>query len=195
VDSLVEQIMIEIIKAEMNLDNEQVWIRSQNRKIPPDTKMFITVGVVDVPRVMSSVRYTREDEIDPLKLWQCQQIVMRENIQIDIFSRDNASIRRNWEVIAALTSYRSEQAQELNNFKIFQTPSAYVNTSAVEGGSTLNRYTIIVPTHAWYYKENPLPNYDYYDEFSNRVDDANTIGTANPLIQFVIDENTEITIN
>lgn len=194
-DSLAEQIMIDVIAAEMGLTTEQIWIRSQNRKIPPADTLFLTVGMVDVPRVMSSIRFTREDAIDPLKLWQCQQIVMRENIQIDVFSRDNTAIRRNWEVIAALTSYRSEQAQELNNFKIFHTPSTFVNTSAAEGGSTLNRYTIIVPTHVWYYKENPLPNYDYYDEFGNRVDDAITIGTANPLIQFVIDETTDITIN
>lgn len=194
-DSLAEQIFIDVIKGEMALNDTQAWIRSQNVKIPTDSGLYVIVGMVDAPRVMSSVRFTKETSDDPPQLLQCQQIVMRENIQIDIFSRDNSAILRRWEIIAALTSYRAAQAMEANSFKIFRTPTTFVNTSGGEGGSTINRFTLIVPCHVWYYKENALPTYDYYDEFGNRVDDANTIATVDPLIEFTIDENTVINYN
>lgn len=192
---LAEQFVRTIIKDEMALDDQTIWIRSQTRKIPDGDGMYVTVGMVDAPRVLSSNLYTREDELDPPKLIQCQQLIMRENIQIDIFSRDNTAIMRRWEVVAALTSYRAIQNMELNNWKIFKTPSNFVDTSGAEGGGTLNRYTITIPCLVWYYKENPLPFPDFYDVFESRVDDAKTLGTDTPIAFIVIDGNTEPTYN
>jgi hypothetical protein len=42
----------------------------------------------------------------------------------------------------------------------------------------------------WYEKVSDLPVYDYYNEFSTRVDDESTIGQEDGLIEFEIDEDT-----
>jgi hypothetical protein len=113
---------------------------------------------------------------------EVNKLQMREDIQIDIFSRSNAAIFRNWEVIAALQSIYSQQQQELVNFKIFRCPRAMINTSSAEGGYQLNRYTITISCFVWYVKETLLTtnNGDYYDDFHQRVDTHKTIGSVPP---------------
>lgn len=119
---------------------------------------------------------------------ETQRVQMRENIQIDILSRDNQALFRRWEVVGALRSLNSEQAQELYGFKIFSIPRTFVNASGAEGGSLLNRFTITVPCIVWYEKTTVIPpsSFDYYDDFKTRVDDEKTIGTDHGIIEFEI---------
>lgn len=201
-NSLAEQIIIDILKQEMGLENERIWVRDQNRKIGYDTGIYVTAGMVD-ETILSAIKYTEEYEIPPIPpatdptigLRQVTQVVSRENVQIDIFSRDNSAILRRWEIVAAMNSYYSSQKQEENTFKIFRTPSNFVNTSGAEGGSNINRYSIVMACHVWYNKTNELPTYDYYDDFKTRVDDANTIDQDNGLIEFRIKDNEFIPYN
>jgi hypothetical protein len=116
------------------------------------------------------------------------QVQQRENIQVDILSRSNDALTRNWEIIGALSSIYSKQVQEKYNFKIFRIPQGFINTSDAEGGSFLNRYSLTFPVFTWYKKRKVLTptGKNYYDDFTTRVDDENTIGTDNPLITFEI---------
>jgi hypothetical protein len=130
--------------------------------------------------------------------WDAQQnattevnkLQMREDIQIDIWSRSNQAIFRNWEIIAAIQGIYAQQQQELVNFKIFRLPRSMTNTSAAEGGYQLNRYTLIISCFVWYVKETLLTDFngDYYDDFNQRVDDAKTIGTDTPMFTFEINQ-------
>ncbi len=125
---------------------------------------------------------------DSVYLSEKTVVQMRENIQISILSRSNAAIMRHWEIIGALQSLYSEQAQEANSFKIFRIPQSFVNASSAEGGSTLNRFSITVSAFVWYYKERVLPRTggDFYDDFTTRVDDAITISAPNGIFEFEI---------
>ena len=113
-----------------------------------------------------------------------------EQIQIDILSRSNDAITRNWEVIAALKSLYAVQQMELNDFKIAKLPLRFFNTSSAEGGYQLNRYTLTFGAFVWYRKTKVLSDTGglYYDDFTTRVDDEKTIGTNTPLIQFEINQ-------
>lgn len=193
-DSLAEQIIVDVLTREMSMPENSVWIRDQNRKIPNDDGLYLVVGMVSsVPQssqtFMKEVVTPQPSPAPPVvQMVEVQEVQMCENIQIDIFSRSNAAIRRQWEVMAALKSFYCQQRQEQNYFKIFRNPTSILNLSSAEGSSQLNRFGLSFPCFVWYRKERSLtPNGgDWYDDFTTRVDDANTIGTEAGLFEFNI---------
>lgn len=179
-----EQIIADIVKQEMVLDDDHVWILNQNRKIPNTDDLFLVVGMVD-SRVLSSVNTAIPTEEG---MTEVQQVITYDNIQIDLFSRNNEALKRRWEVIAALNSVYSIQKQEEKNIKIFTIPRTFANTSGAEGGSLINRYSIIITCQTWYRKEKVLQSEEsYFDSFDTRVDDEKTIGKESGLIEFTIE--------
>lgn len=186
-NSLAEQIIIDILQERMILSDGQIWVRSQDRKIPSDTKLYVIVGMVST-QVNSAQTYMEERIIETLtKQVEVNRVQTLENIQIDILSRSNDAITRRWEIIAALKSIYAQQKQEANYFKICREPISFLDTSSAEGSSQLNRFTLTIPCFVWYKKETVLnEEYDYYDKFTQRVDDAKTISEDNGLIEFSI---------
>lgn len=189
-NNLAEQIIVDVLKERMALTDKQIWVRSQNRKIPVDTKLYIIVGLISA-QTYSAQTYMETKIIDgEEKQYEVNKVNTIENIQIDILSRSNDAITRRWEIIAALNSIYAKQKQEANYFKISRVPASFIETSSAEGSSQLNRFSITFPCWVWYKKETELSeNNDYYDDFSNRVDDAKTIGNEDGLIEFRIQGN------
>lgn len=186
-DKITEVYLVDIIKQEMSLPDAQVWIKSQNRKIPNTQDLFIIIGSQQ-PMPFSNTKYIKEDDGDVIEV---QQVQMREVVNIDMVSASDDARKRKHEVIMALNSYYAEQVQEKNQFKIFSIPQTFVDTGDAEGGSELNRFTLSIVCHSWYRKEKVLssPNGDYYDSFDTRVDDADSIETATGIIEFNIIED------
>lgn len=186
---LAEQVIVGILTQEMGLPQDNVWVRDQNKQIPPDTQLYITVGMVDskVLSVVDTVIST--DSPDGMK--EIQQVQTVDQIQIDIFSSTTEAIFRRWEILAALSSIYSVQQQEASYFKIYKIPRNFVNTSETEGGSRLNKFSMVISASVWYYKEKVLstPNGDYYNDFDTRVDDEVSIGTDEGIIEFNISEH------
>lgn len=189
----IEQVLVDIIQKEMTLDVKNVFIRDQTILISGDDKLRVTVGLSDAPTIMANNTHMESYIIpnsDPITYQQTEVncVQLRENMQVDIFSRSNAAILRRWEILAAVGSFYSKQTQEKENFKIARISSSFVNTSSAEGGSMLNRFSLIIPCLVWYKKVKSLaPNGGmYYDDFSTRVDDAQTIGKPDGLIEFNI---------
>lgn len=192
-DSLASQIIIQVLMNRMKLTQDRIWIRDQNRLIPTDTGLFLIVGIVNAPQIMSNITSMESVTVDDITTeHEITMVQQREEIMIDILSRNNDALLRNWEVVGALNSFYSQQLQEKNSFKLFRTPNSLINTSAAEGGSNINRFSISVSAFVWYRKDTKLnsPLGDYYDDFTQRVDDEQTIGTDNPLIEFEITPDT-----
>lgn len=188
---LASQVIIDILNHEMNMPANSVWLREQDRTIPNDNGLYMAVGLTDAQTIGNTAEMQMlvvAPSTDPVP-YEINTLQQREAIQIDIFSSaaSNKAMMRNWEVVAALQSFYSQQLQELNNFKIFRIPRNFIDTSSAEGGSMLQRYTITIMAFVWYRKQKIA---DYYDDFTVRVDDENTIGTDTPLIEFEIDEDT-----
>ena len=188
-NSLAEQVIIDILKDRMTLADGQIWVRSQNRKIPADTKLYLIVGMIST-QINSAQTYMEEQIIDGLtKQVEVNRVQTLENIQIDILSRSNDAITRRWEIIAALKSIYAQQKQEANFFKICRESVSFLDTSSAEGSSQLNRFTLTIPCFVWYKKETVLNDtYDNYDKFTQRVDDAKKIGEDKGLIEFSLGE-------
>lgn len=187
-DSLSSQLIVDILNREMNMPANAVWVRDQNKTIPGDQGLYISVGIVSAQMLSNTAEMQLIDSVET----QVCTVQQQENVQIDIFSNSTAGLTRHWEVIAAMQSFYSQQIQEANNFKIFRIPRNFIDTSSAEGGSILKRYTITIPCLVWYRKESPMPVMlgDYYDDFTTRVDDEHTIGTETPLIEFEITPST-----
>lgn len=153
----IEEYIVSIIVNQMGLDNKHCWIASQNRKIPAQAQeLFCVVGSSFFKPISSKSRWNSET------LKEVQEVYGRADIQIDLFSRNNdARIRRD-EVLMALNSFYSKSVQDEGCFRIFELPSMWHNTSYLEGGSSINRFTLIIPTMTWKTKE---VNFDYYDKF------------------------------
>ena len=188
--NLTAQVIVDIINREMQMPKNSVWVRNEDEVIPNDNKLYIIVGLNNsftLSNVASMVEETVGGEV---QLHQICQVQQQENIQIDVLSRSNLARQRNWEVIAAMQSFYSQQQQELNNFKIFRMPRSFVDASSAEGGSMINRYSITIAAMVGYRKDTLLnsPLGDYYDDFNQRVDDEATIGTDEPLIEFEINQ-------
>ena len=187
-NSLTAQIIVDIIRHEMNLPAGNVWLRDQNKLIPNDNGLYIVVGMVNAFTLCNEVYMKDVVTLLGTEEHQINEVQQQENIQIDVLSRSNDALTRNIEIEMALQSFYGQQQQELNNFKIFRNPRSFVNSSGAEGGSTLNRYSITISAFVWYRKDMLLssPNGDYYDDFKQRVDDDKTIGTTNPVAAFEI---------
>ena len=185
-NELPESIVLNIIKSELSIPDGQIWIRDQNVDIPPDDELYVIVGATDEQIISNTSTVVPGTIADPgaAGMTEIQEARSRVNIQIDILSRNITSLQRRWEIVTALTSVISQQAQEANYFSIFAIPSAFINTSDTEGGSKINKFSITIAAHAWYRKERVLTSSEYYDNFTTRVDDEDTIGQPNGLIEF-----------
>jgi len=192
----IAQIIVDIIKTHMNLDSQLVFIENKNHNIDTTANLQVTVRPTE-GIVISSTSHIHEDSGD---VYERSAVTVRQNVVVDIMSAvegvdaNNDAMSRRWEVIAALGSIYSQQKQNQHDFKILKIPNSFLDTSAAEGGSQLNRYTLSFATLVCYKKDTLLSadSSEYYDSFGTRVDDEDTIGGAEGLFEFTIDENTEL---
>ena len=154
----IEEYVVDIIRTELGLDQQHIWIQSQNRKIPPNSNdLYVVVGVVDFLPISSKSYYLSAKDIER------QVIYGRANVQIDIFSRSNEARNRRGEILMALNSFYSKGIQDSKQFRIFELPSTFLNLSGLAGGSDINRFTMRFYAMIAESKEKSS---DYYDTFN-----------------------------
>jgi hypothetical protein len=189
--------LINIIKNELDLPDSYgtsgqgnvipvIINRDQNILLGNTDELQITVGKQSTPHVIAN-RNT-QGMVDAVYT-EDQQVLCQENYQIDLQSRNNDARDRQWEVVAALKSIYSLQQQELYGFKIFSMPGSFVNTGAAEGGSSINRFSLVVVLHVWYNKTKAIDS--YYEEFPVRVDDEVSAGELHGAIEFDAEDDPE----
>ena len=168
----------------MNMPANSVWLRDLNRTIPNDNGLYIVTGLTSARTLSNTVEMKLIDSVES----QVSTVQQLETIQIDIISNSINAMTRSHEVIMAMQSFYSQQVQEKYNFKIFRIPMLFTDTSAAEGGGILKRYTISIYCLVWYRKVKAMVTTlgDYYDDFTQRVDDEASIGTPNGIIEFEI---------
>lgn len=157
----IEEYIVDIIRTEMGMKQQNVWIHSQNRKIPPQSQeLYVTVGCVDFLPISSKSRYDSDaDE-------EVQTVYGRASVQVDILSRSLEARQRRAELLMALNSYYSKEIQEKHQFRIFELPQHFMNTSSLEGGSEINRFTLIIRAMI---SEDKTKSTAYYDTFNESI--------------------------
>lgn len=181
-DRPTESIIRDIIKKEIGLADDNIWISSQNKVIPNDSEeLFVIVGLSDAV-TMSNNSYTDfSSETQDYK--QVQELQVRENIQVEILSRNDLAFRQRWLVLSALTSTYAKQVQEENSFKLGRISTSFVNTSETEGAEQLNRFSIVIPCIVWYRNIVDVSSDEYFETFPFRADTEKTIDQDDGLIE------------
>jgi hypothetical protein len=156
----VESVICQLLRVELGLPQNSVWIASDSRKIPPDDGMYVSVGMLSAQPISNNIRFDWDRNDNE------QVVTLNGMFQVDVFSRDTSALERNWEVVAALQSYYASQLMEKYQFRIHEISGPIVNTSTVEGGSQMFRYSITIAV-TW--AEHKVSHVDYYTKFSISV--------------------------
>ena len=194
----IEKIFVELIQQSLNLPNNYgkdedgnvipcVTIRAQNIKLFNTPHLQVTIQTVSNQVFANRKEYFEEEKIingEPVTTFN-ERLMLNEQrqMQIDVYSRNNEARERFWEVQAALTSTLSEQLQDKYQFRIAKISNA-INTSGLEGGSDINRYTIRFNCLSWQEKVNTV---EYYTQFHTQARTTNT----NIFADFIIGEQGE----
>lgn len=169
----IEKIFVDIIKTCMNLPDDygttstgdvipSVLIYAQNIKLFNTNKLQITVRTARM-HVYSNRSEVKEllDENNQAYFAEIQDLNVQRMMQIDCYSRNNDARSRFWEVAAALKSDYANQMMDLYNFKIGNITNSF-NTSGLDGGSDINRFTTTFNVLSFEHKVTPI---NYYDKF------------------------------
>ena len=157
----IEEYIVDIIRKEMNLNQQNIWIHSQNRKIPPQSQeLYVTVGCVDFLPISSKSRFNPDNDTE------IQTVYGRASVQIDILSRSREARIRRAELLMALNSYYSKEIQDKHQFRIFELPQRFINTSSLEGGSEINRFSLVIRAMI---SEDKVKTTSYYDTFNAEI--------------------------
>ncbi len=156
------KLVCEIIREEMELDDEQVYLYNNKFNIPPDEKVYIAVAL-GPSKPFSNIR--REVSNDA-GLAEEQTTNFQCTLIIDVMSKGPIARDRKEEVILALGSTLSQRTQEENGFYIAPISSSFVPLSSLEGAAIPYRFNISV---AIQYKTSKSKQIAYYDTFTDTV--------------------------
>jgi hypothetical protein len=178
----IEKLLGIIIKKEMSLSDSQVWIYNSDFKIPNTDGLYIVIEFLN-----SKTKASNSEIVNSTgEMVEYQETVTREDIQIDVCSKNKESRQRKNEVTLALSGMYSQQLQEEQKFRIFSIPSNFTNTSKAEGSAMITRFSITVKCLCWYRKE--VIHKDYYDSFGIDVYDEPVLEANTPLFHIDYDE-------
>lgn len=154
--------ILDILKSEMQLENNQCWLYNSAWKIPADNRMYVVVSL-DSQKVIGTKVFYEENENG---LEEILGSNLQASLSIDILSYDNSAMERKEEILLALNSTFAQQIQEKYSFSIARNSFSFTNTSEVENSAMLNRYTLNFNVT---YKTEKRKNVEYYDSFSEKV--------------------------
>lgn len=151
-------IIRDIIKTELNLTNQQIWLFNQDFKIPDTSGLFITLESTSKIPFANNSRFVENDTQTGID--QRQYTNVTEQIDIDLFSKNRDAQTRQFEVFMAFDSYYSREQQEKYQFKIAKINQPFINISEVEGTGMLNRFKLSITALTWQRKISAVPFYD-----------------------------------
>jgi hypothetical protein len=147
----------DIIRTEMQLASDQVYLWDQKINIPPDSRLYVVVGILSCKPFGSTRTYNGSSGfIEQLS------VNFQATLSVDIFSRNSDARDRKEEVILALHSTYSQYQQEANGFFIAPLSTGFNNLSSLEGAAIPYRFNISVQIQ---YKMLKAKSVDYYDTY------------------------------
>jgi len=157
------KIIADIIKEGMNLNDTQIWIENQDYKIPETKGLFIIVQHISSNPYSAINKYKENATEDGIE--ENVSLLTKEEMRINIMSKNDDARSRKEEVILSLSSYNSQDNQGKYKFKISQIGN-FINISNVEGAGVLTRYSLDISVLSRYLLTREVP---FYDTFSSEV--------------------------
>lgn len=141
-----------IIRTELSLDSDQVYIYNQKINIPTDDKLYVAVILENTKVISSSSKFNDGVEY--------RAVASFNTVKIDILSKTTEALIRKDEVISSLRGIFSQRVQNSNTFKIADIPSSAANISQVDGSAIPYRFNISINVTAVSKSEKSV---DYYN--------------------------------
>ena len=179
----IEKIFVDLIQTSLNLPANYgkdqdgnvipcVCIKSQNIKLFNTPHLQVTVSTISSNVFANRKEYfeetVTEDNVEKTTYYERLMLNEQRAMQIDVYSKNDESRQRFWEVQAALTSTYALQLQDKYQFRISKISNSF-NLSGLEGGSDINRFSIRFNCLTWQEKVTPV---DYYNSFHTQARDT-----------------------
>ncbi|RTL04657.1 hypothetical protein EKK58_10125 [Candidatus Dependentiae bacterium] len=155
-------IIREIIKREMNLEDDRIYIYNQKFNIPNDSGLFVVVEYVN-SKIISNTNIPKVDYKGDLI--EYQELYTQEQITVQLFSRNIEALQRKEEAVMALYSTYAQQLQEKLSFRVFRN-APIEDLSELEASAILYRFDIPIIMFTWYEKIKAI---GYYNSFRVKV--------------------------
>lgn len=163
------KIVADVIEKEMSLEptdpssknpnDRRVFLANQNFTLPTYDYMMIILSEGVGSHVMAN---NNRLEVTNGGLDEVQEIIVRKEIGIDIMSKTDEARERKEEVLMALVSTASQNAQEANGFRIFGVPTTFIDVSQAEGETMIKRFRTNIVLHARYTKRKAIAFYEAF---------------------------------
>lgn len=156
-------LLAQLFRDYMSLKEDHVLIYNQKFKLPDDPGIFVTVAFLAEKTFGTNKRYKDNPETAGGRI-EVISISKQQTYTVNIFSKDETALERKDEIVAALVSDRCQQMAEKHAFRVAPQPLSFVDLSATEGATRLNRYAITFNVLCWSTSERLI---EYFDKFQN----------------------------
>lgn len=146
----------DIVKHEMSLADDRIYIYNQKFDIPPDNNLFVVIEYRS-SKIISSRNRNAQDNTG--EYYEVQELSVQEQIVVQLFSRSLEALQRKEEAVMALYSIYSQQKQDAGSFKITRN-APIEDLSSLEASAILYRFDIPVTIFTWYEKKKLAAFYD-----------------------------------
>lgn len=151
--------LCQIIREELDLDDDQVYLWDQKLFIPSDSRLYVAVGTVSCKPFANTREYVPVED-GGLNCLQSTNFLLTASI--DIISRGVDARDRKEEVLMSLKSDYSQGVQQAYGFYVAPLTSSFLNLSEVDGAAIPYRFKLLA---ALQYKITKTKSVDYYDDF------------------------------
>lgn len=164
VEFKVIDVICDLIKQQLAIDQEHVWIYNQKKRIPDEPGLFVEVSFVRA-KPFGTASVCQDD--DAGNFTEFQSTNMQEQYRIALYSRDESAFTRAPEVIFAITGILAQQACEKFEFKFADIPDEFVDVSFLEASARLFRQEISFNAIRVHNGQRVI---EYFDKFNNPPD-------------------------
>ena len=155
--------LADIICNQMNIQPSRIFLLNDNRQIPNDSELYVTLDIIMQAPFGSDVKY-KETTLNNQEVYQeIQSMAIKQTIVVSLVSKNSDARTRAYEVQMAMNSTYSEQSQETNGFHIASISPIH-NRSFLEASARLNRFDTEVSVITGIEKTQTV---DYYTTFNH----------------------------
>lgn len=155
-------IVRDLIKDDLSLSDDQIWIYNQRIKIPDTKGLFVSVSRVACKVYANNSAYVGST----VALTEDLAVSTLETISVDLMSQDTSALENYPNVLMALRSTKAQSVAEKYGMRFDSIPFSVNDVPSIEGTSMLFRIEINFPVYRTYKSTKDI---DYYDTFSNNI--------------------------
>ena len=153
------QLIASMIRREMNLNEDQVFLYNQELRVPKDNRLYVSIGVQS-SKIFST---SNKPDSDPTDFEFKQRVNVRDVVEINIYSKSFDALELKEEVVMALQGDYAIGLQESYGFRIAQIPSQIQNISEIDGPAIPYRFNF---TFNMLYAKAKIRKIEHYETFN-----------------------------